>query len=198
MTRLFALILALGLAACASPPATVNDPDPQSPPGPSAPFQSGEEASAAVARFAGTWEGSGTATEADGKTSTRQLFMTMVPDNQGGFALGWATLIDAERDSARLRKTVVQFVPNGPFGTWQGLELQEGGASTLYTASLRDGVLTVEASGTNDRGEIETQVYTRSLDATGTMQLAYRRDAGARTLRRVTGSLRPAPPASTP
>jgi hypothetical protein len=193
MTRLVALTLALGLAACATPSVT-----PQAADAPAAaPVQSPQKAASALARFAGTWEGTGTATEADGTASARQLFMNLVLDDAGGFALGWATLIDADRDAARLRKTVVQFTADGMPGSWTGFEQQAGGTGNRYSAGLDRGALIVAVSGVNADGLLETQTYARRFDEAGLMQLAYSREVGGKTVRRVTGTLRPAPPPST-
>jgi hypothetical protein len=196
MTRTFVPLLALCVAACVTPQEATSAaglrPDPLRAAGAAT---TADVAMQDLARFQGTWEGTGTATEADGSTSARQLFMTLVLDDTGGFALGWATLIGAELGPGRLRKTVVQFIADGPSGSWRGREQQSGAAGTLYHAGVVNGVLTVAASGTNEDGQFETQIYSRSFDAEGGMQLAFQRQVAGKTVRTVTGRLLMAPPA---
>ncbi len=176
MTARYLLIAFLGLvlAACATPAG-----------GSSAGSLAGVDPR--LLPFAGEWIGEATATEASGERSLRNSYVAIEPDSEGGFALGWATLVAGDTEDPRLRKTLVQF--RAAADGWTGAEAQRGAADTTYAARLDGAVLEVVATGTSGDGRPETQTYRRWLVSPFEMGLAYERRVDGRVIRTAAGSL---------
>ena len=146
-----------GASAAASPVATI----PASGP------------AATLADFSGPWAGH---TE-KGTPVERAATLLIEPDREGGFTVRWASFEAGETaGSVVQRERSMRFLPTAESGIW----LAEAPSADPFAhlagwARIVGDTLRIDTLGLRRDGQLELQVYDRTLNGGGALRLTYRR-----------------------
>lgn len=129
---------------------------------------------ATIAEFGGPWVGR----TAAGAPVDRAMTVLIEMRDRGGFAVTW-TSFEAERQIGRPRKVTkrertLRFERSMRPGLWRAVGSGDPVNGFSAWARIKDRTLSINVVAVADDGELEQQIYDRSLTPTG-LKLKYRR-----------------------
>lgn len=128
---------------------------------------------AKLADFHGAWVGHSVPGSVDDRAAT----VNIQPLDSGGFTVTWSSF-EGESEGARrkvmARERTMRFEPSGRSGVWRGAGSRDPVRGPASWARLHDRSLTVNLVQVTDDGQLEQQVYERTLTSRG-LRLSYRR-----------------------
>ena len=148
-----------------------------------------------ISAFAGTWQGSGVAENADSLffAVTTRDFDVVIEEAGDGFTVTWTTIIhsggDPDDPDIRRREASLTFQPSDRPGVYESTDSGdplEGGV--LSWARITGNTLSVHQMALNDGGGFELTTYDRTITSLG-MDLDFRRLRDGQEVRSVTGRL---------
>ncbi|HJS31457.1 MAG TPA: hypothetical protein VJ924_05640 [Alphaproteobacteria bacterium] len=128
---------------------------------------------AKLADFQGAWVGHSVPGSVDDRAAT----VNIQPLDSGGFIITWSSF-EGESEGARrkvvTRERTMRFEPSGRGGVWRGAGSRDPVRGPASWARLHDRSLTVNLVEVTEDGQLEQQVYERTLTSRG-LRLSYRR-----------------------
>lgn len=131
------------------------------------------EPSAKLADFHGAWVGHSVPGSVDDRAAT----VSIQPLDSGGFTITWSSF-EGESAGARrkvlARERTMRFEPTGRAGVWRGAGSHDPLRGPASWARLHERSLTINLVEVTEDGQLEQQIYERTLTGRG-LRLSYRR-----------------------